>query len=128
MRLDVVTLAAANLERATGFYRRFLDCESRRDGSGVVYFGLPGAALALFPREALAAYCGVDARGGGFQGITLSVNLASTGDVDRATARAQEAGARTVRAPGPADWGGYIAWIADPDEHLWELVFNPNHP
>jgi uncharacterized glyoxalase superfamily protein PhnB len=39
--------------------------------------------------------------------------------------RAAAAGARVLRAAGPVDWGGHVAWFADPDGHLWELVFNP---
>lgn len=125
MRLSVVTLATADQERATRFYETFLDESPTRDRSGVVYFRLPGSWLALFPRDALARYCGVDAQGQGFAGITLSMNVDSATQVDDLTARAEDAGARVVRAPGTADWGGHIAWIADPDGHLWELVFNP---
>ena len=114
MRIGVVTLATADLERASSFYRALLEQSPTVDRSGVVYFRLPGASLALFPR--------------GFGGVTLSVNLASAAAVDAAAARATAAGARMVRAPGPADWGGHIAWISDPDGHLWELVFNPRRP
>jgi len=125
MRISVVTLGCSDLERSRDFYQRVLGEVPVRDRSGVLYFRLAGASLALYPRAALAGYCGVDAAGSGFGGITLSVNLESPRAVDAAAARAEAAGARQVRAPGPAAWGGHVAWIADPDGHLWELVFNP---
>ena len=125
IRIGVVTLGCADLERAQAFYETLLDATPVRDRSGVAYFRLDGSWLALYPREDLARYCGVPAAGSGFEGITLSVNLASPAAVDAVLARAEAAGATRVRAAGPADWGGHVAWLADPDGHLWELVFNP---
>lgn len=125
MRISVVTLATSDMARARAFYESLLGRTAVKDRSGVVYFRLEGAWLALYPRADLARYCGVDAAGGGFEGVTLSVNLASAGDVDATAARARAAGATLVRPPGPVDWGGHVAWIADSDGHLWELVFNP---
>jgi len=125
MRISVVTLASRDPQRSAAFYRALLGVAERTDRCGVIHFPLDGTSLALYPREALARYCGVDAAGHGFAGVTLSVNLAGAAAVDAAAARATAAGATLVRAPGAASWGGYIAWVADPDGHLWELVFNP---
>jgi hypothetical protein len=125
MRISVITLATADQQRASDFYRGLLGCEPQRDRSGVTWFKLDGCWLALYPRADLARYCGVAQAGGGFEGITVSVNLASAQEVCDVVERARRAGATLVRAPGPAQWGGCIAWIADLDGHLWELVFNP---
>ena len=38
---------------------------------------------------------------------------------------AQRAGARIVCPAKTFRWGGYAGWFADPDGHLWEIVFNP---
>jgi hypothetical protein len=125
MRISVITLATSDQQRASDFYRAMLEREPQQDRSGVTYFKLDGCWLALYPRADLARYCGVAPAGHGFEGITVSVNLASADAVHATAARAQRAGATLVRAPGPVDWGGHIAWIADPDGHLWELVYNP---
>ena len=124
MRISVVTLATDDIEAAAAFYEAFLEHPPRRERSGVVYFPLATTWLALYPRADLARYCGVKPEGTGFQGVTVSVNLDSVQAVDAAADRARRAGACVVREPGPADWGGHIAWVADADEHLWELVFN----
>ncbi len=125
MQISVITLGTRDQRRAERFYRALLESAPRHDRSGVCYFALTGSWLALYPREALADYCGVDSQGTGFSGVTLSVNLASPAEVGAALDRAREAGARVVRDAGPTDWGGHAAWIADPDGHLWELVYNP---
>ena len=61
----------------------------------------------------------------GFAGATLSCNVAERSEVDALAARAEAAGATVVKAPQTVRWGGYCAWIADPDGHLWEIVWNP---
>ncbi len=125
MRISVVTVATADQDRACSFYEALLQTGATREGSGVIYFKLDGSWLALYPRSDLAEYCGVDGSGQGFGGVTLSINLESVAAVDAACSRARDAGATVVREPGPVSWGGHIAWVADPDGHLWELVYNP---
>ena len=125
LRISVVTLATGDQDRAARFYRELLGREPTRDRSGVVYFALDGSWLALYPRVALARYCGVDDAGDGFAGVTLSVNVDSAAEVDALTGRARRNGATVMREPGSVGWGGHVAWIADPDGHLLELVYNP---
>ena len=42
------------------------------------------------------------------------------------TAMARRAGAFIVREPHDTFWGGYAGYFQDPDQHLWEVVWNPN--
>jgi catechol 2,3-dioxygenase-like lactoylglutathione lyase family enzyme len=124
--ISVITLAVADLERATRFYRDGLGLPIREDKPPVVYFQLRGTWLALFPRQALARYANVPADGQGFAGITLSCNVASREEVDETASAAEQAGATIVSPPHQVGWGGYTAWFSDPDGHLWEIVWNPN--
>ena len=124
--ISVVTLGVADLSRSERFYMDGFGLEHARPPKEVVYFRLAGALLALFPRDDLARYAGVEpVAPGGFTGTTLSCNVASRSAVDALTARAETAGAVVVKAPETVSWGGYCAWIADPDGHLWEIVWNP---
>jgi hypothetical protein len=123
--IHVITLAVADMDRATRFYRDGLGLPVRDDKPPVVYFQLQGTWLALFPREALASYANVAADGQGFSGVTLSSNVASREEVDQTMSAAEKAGATVVKAPHEVDWGGYTGWFADPDGHLWEIVWNP---
>ena len=124
--ISVVTLGVTDMARSERFYMDGLGLEHARPPGGVIYFKLAGARLALFPRDALARYAGVEPTApGGFGGATLSCNVASRAEVDALTRRAEAAGATVIRAPETVGWGGYCAWIADPDGHLWEIVWNP---
>lgn len=123
--ISVVTLAVSDLERSTRFYRDGLGLPIRDDKPPVVYFQLRGTWLALFPRQALARYANVAAEGRGFAGVTLSCNVASREEVDESAKAAEQAGATIVNPPHEVGWGGYVAWFADPDGHLWEIVWNP---
>ena len=124
--ISVITLGVADIERSERFYIDGFGLEHARPPKGIVYFKLSGTQLALFPRDALARYAGVEATApGGFTGATLSCNVASRAAVDGLVARAEAAGAAVVKAPETVSWGGYCAWIADPDGHLWEIVWNP---
>jgi uncharacterized glyoxalase superfamily protein PhnB len=40
-------------------------------------------------------------------------------------AKARRAGAKVLRAPHDAFWGGYSGYFADPDGQPWELAWNP---
>ena len=123
--IGVVTLGVADLGRSVRFYRDGLGLPLRAHPSGVVYLPLPGAWLALYPREALAAYAGASPQGGGFRGVALAFHRDDPAGVDALMAAAITAGGHELRAPGPVEWGGYTGWFADPDGHLFEVVYNP---
>ncbi|MDX1431798.1 MAG: VOC family protein [Gammaproteobacteria bacterium] len=124
-RISVITLGVADMARSLAFYRDGLGLPAREDKPPVIYFELQGTWLALFPRDGLAGYAGVGAGGEGFDGVTLSCNVSSADEVDRMVRAAEAAGARVTSAPRKAGWGGYTGWFADPDGHLWEIVYNP---
>ena len=62
-------------------------------------------------------------------GVTVSINVESLEAVDAVHDEWVAAGATSVRAPVPAVFeGGRIAYVADPDGHLWEIAHNPYFP
>ena len=58
--ISVVTLGVADMERSERFYMDGLGLEHARPPRGIVYFKLAGVLLALFPRDELARYAGVE--------------------------------------------------------------------
>ena len=127
-RLTLVTLGVGDLARSRAFYAAlgWVEVEPRRDS--VAFFQLNGIGLSLFARADLAKDAGVPEDGHGFRGVSLAHNLRSREAVDAAFAEMIAAGASPVKAPQPVFWGGYAAYVADPDEHLWELAHNPFAP
>ena len=126
---SIVTLGVADLDRSATFYRA-LGWEQRGDQSiGITWFRTAGTWIGLFGYDELAADVGLPADPPTeYRGVTLALNFGSAEDVDTAFAAALDAGARSVKPPIRADWGGYSGYFADPDGHLWEVAFAPAFP
>jgi uncharacterized glyoxalase superfamily protein PhnB len=45
--------------------------------------------------------------------------------VDDVMREATAAGATIVKHAQDTFWGGYAGYFLDPDQHLWEVVWNP---
>jgi len=88
-------------------------------------FRLNGFILSLFPTGPLAADAGVPDNGTGFRNFTLAYNVGSAGEVDALFAAFKSGGVLIVKPPEKAPWGGYRGYIADPDNNLWEICWNP---
>ncbi len=58
--------------------------------------------------------------------LTIAHNVASKEEVDRVIAPAAQAGARIVKPAQNTSWGGYSGYFQDPDDHLWEIAWNPD--
>ena len=130
--VTVITLAVADLERALRFYRDGLGWQSEGivgqefEHGAVAFFALqPGLRLALWPRASLAHDSGLPAAASGATGFSLGHNVADKDEVDAVMAQAQQAGARIVKPAQETFWGGYAGYFQDPDDHLWEVVWNP---
>lgn len=131
-RITVVTLAVDVLTRSVAFYRDGLGWPTEGiigeelEHGAVAFFDLAGGLrLALWPRASLAHDAGVDLAPPSSTELSLGHNVANPGEVDSVFARAVAAGATVVKPPAATFWGGYAGYFADPDGHLWEVVFNP---
>lgn len=126
-RLSFVTLGVGDLERAQAFYDALgWSRSSYGEGLGVAFYQLNGIVFALYPRADLARDAGLDEAGwGGFGAMSLSYNTRTRDEVDAVMAQAKAAGARILKPPFEIFWGGYLGYFADPDGHLWEVVYNP---
>ncbi len=126
-KIGMVTLGVRDIATSLSFYRDGLGfpVHNYKDGDDNIMFALQGTWLALYPRDSLADDAGVPAQDSGFTGMTMSHNEPSKAAVDAVYAQAVSAGARPVKQPQDAFWGGYSGYFADPDGYLWEVAFNP---
>lgn len=125
--ISIVTLGVTDLRRSVAFYRDGLGFPlSDHSDKNIAFFDLRGTWLALYPRQALAADAGLQAKdAGAFPGFTLSRNLDSQAAVDAFMERASRAGAEMVKPAAETFWGGYSGYFRDPDGFLWEIAWNP---
>jgi predicted lactoylglutathione lyase len=128
--VSLITLGVTDLDRATAFYTALGWRRSSASVDGVVAFlqGDGAVTLGLFGRDALAIEAGVAAAAGEGRSVALAVNLPTTDDVDRFVATVVASGGRVTAEPSRAEWGGYSAYVTDPDGHLWEVAYNPGFP
>ncbi len=134
-RITVITLGVDDLERALRFYRDGLGLPTEGivgqefAHGAVVFLDLQaGLRLALWPRTSLAHDSGLPLSPPCPTGLSLGHNVASREDVDTVMAQAAAAGAHIVRPAHATFWGGYAGYFQDPDQHLWEVVWNPAWP
>ena len=131
-RITLLTLGVDDLERAVAFYRDGLGLKT--DGivgtefehGAVAFFELQaGLRLALWPRTSLAHDAGLPVGMPNATELSLGHNVASRAEVDVVMEQAASAGARIVKPAQETFWGGYAGYFQDPDQHLWEVVWNP---
>ncbi len=131
-RITVLTLGVDDLDKAVAFYRDGLGWPTQGivgtefEHGAVAFFDLQnGLKLALWPRDSLAHDAGVAKTARCATELSLGYNVNSVEEVDAAVEQARRAGARIVKNPGQTFWGGYAAYVEDPDGHLWEVLWNP---
>jgi hypothetical protein len=92
----------------------------------VVFFEMqPGLVFALWPRASLARDAGIVESPRSPTELSIGHNVRTRDEVDAVLEQARQAGARIVKPAQDTFWGGYAGYFADPDDHLWEVVWNP---
>jgi uncharacterized protein len=137
-RVDVITLAVEDLERALRFYRDGLGFESRgvvgtqwtdeesgANGAIAVFKFDSGLLLSLYPRSDLAKDAAIPAGPARPGEFSLGQLVQSRAEVDELIEKAEAAGA-AVTTPRDRPWGIYSGYFRDLDGHLWEIIWNPN--
>jgi uncharacterized protein len=138
-KIIFVTLGVDDLERSVAFYRGGLGWQTEgivarelhdeitgADGTIALFVLETGLLLALYERLNLAKDADVPPGPQSSTEFSLGVPAHSRDEVDRLLAQAASAGG-TITAPAHVrPWGIYSGYFADPDGHLWEIVWNPN--
>lgn len=137
-RVDVITLAVEDLERALRFYRdglgfeskgvigtQWTDEESGANGAIAVFKFESGLLLSLYPRSDLAKDAAIPAGPARPGEFSLGQLVQSRAEVDELIEKAEAAGA-AVTTPRDRPWGIYSGYFRDLDGHLWEIIWNPN--
>jgi predicted N-acetyltransferase YhbS/catechol 2,3-dioxygenase-like lactoylglutathione lyase family enzyme len=132
-RISVLTLGVDDLDRSVRFYRDGLGLHTAGivgrefEFGAVAFFSLQsGLRLALWPRKSIAHDSGLDISSPSPTELTIGHNVSSRSEVDDVMRQAAAAGATIVKRAHDTLWGGYAGYFLDPDQHLWEVVWNPH--
>lgn len=131
-RITLITIGVDDLERSLRFYRDGLGLKTEGivgtefEHGAVAFFDLQaGLKLALWPRKSIAHDSGLPLGKPGPTEFTIGHNVSSKAEVDGVMEQARKAGAVIVKPGHDTFWGGYAGYFQDPDQHLWEVAWNP---
>jgi uncharacterized protein len=131
-RITVLTLGVDDLEASLAFYRDGLGLPTQvmvgeeYEHGVVAFFDLQaGVRLALWARANIAHDTSLRVSPRSPTEFTLGHNVNSRDEVDQVMEQARRAGAKITKAAQTTFWGGYAGYFQDPDDHLWEIVWNP---
>src|SRR4051794_16510525 len=126
-RIRLITLGVSDVSRSFDFYKRL--GWSGQEVDETVFFQTGSIGVVLWHEDKLADDAAVKhVSGAGFRGVAIAHNVRTTDEVDVIIAAAEAAGASITRPAADTFYGGYAAYFADPDGHVWEIAYNPGFP
>lgn len=132
-RISVLTLGVEDLAKAVEFYRDGLGLSTEGivgeefEFGAVAFFDLQsGLRLALWPRKSIARDTGLSLNGSFIPPITIGHNVSTQEEVNQIMALAENAGAKILKPASQTFRGGYAGYFQDPDQYIWEIVYNPD--
>ena len=123
-QLSVITLGIADLARSRRFYGDGFGWTPAFENDEIAFYQMNGFVLGTWLQSALEA----DMQRGGLArpgAYALAHNVGSAGEVDAVIAALARAGGRVLREGDAPVHGGFRGYVADPDDHAWEIAWNP---
>jgi catechol 2,3-dioxygenase-like lactoylglutathione lyase family enzyme len=123
-QISVITLGVANLGRSRRFYADGFGWTPVFENEEIVFYQMNGLVLGTWLQSALEA----DMQRPGLthpSAFALAHNVPTQADVQPLIDRLAQAGGRELRAGDAPPHGGFRGYVADPDDHAWEIAWNP---
>ena len=125
-QISVITLGIADIARSKRFYVEGFGWKPVFETPEIVFYQMNGLMLGTWLGAALEADMqrGL-ARPGAF---SLAHNVLAQREVQSLLDRLAAHGGRLLRAADAPPHGGFRGYVADPDDHAWEIAYNPAWP
>ena len=123
-QISVITLGVQNLARSRDFYVNGFEWRPVFENDEIIFYQMNGFVLGTWLNSALEddmQRTGLVSPGA----FALAHNVGSQEQVQPLLDRLASAGGRLLRAGDAPLHGGFRGYVADPDEHSWEIAFNP---
>ena len=124
-QISLITLGVADLGRSRRFYGDGFGWKPVFETPGIIFYQMNGMVLGLWPTSDLEDDMQRPGlvRPGAF---ALVHNVATKEDVQPVLDRLAAAGGRILRPADAPPHGGFRGYAADPDDHAWEIAWNPS--
>lgn len=126
-QLSVITLGISDLARSRRFYMDGFGWRPVFENEEIVFYQMNGFVLGTWLTSALED----DMKRSGLQrpgAFALAHNVATADEVQAVIERLADCGGRILRPADAPPHGGIRGYVADPDEHAWEIAWNPAWP
>lgn len=123
-QISVITLGVADLARSRRFYVEGFGWKPVFENDEVLFYQMNGLVLGTFHLAALEAdmnRSGLSPRGA----FALAHNVSQQDAVEPLMEALVRAGGQLLRAADAPPHGGFRGYVADPDQHAWEIAWNP---
>jgi uncharacterized protein len=125
-QISVVTLGIADIARSRRFYVEGFGWKPVFENPEVVFYQMNGLMLGTWLSKALEEDMQRGtARPGTF---ALAHNVKTKDEVQPVIDRLARFGGKVLRPGDAPPHGGFRGYIADPDDHAWEIAWNPAWP
>jgi len=124
-QISLITLGVADLGRSKRFYGEGFGWKPVFETPGIIFYQMNGLVLGLWPTSDLEEDMQRPGlvRPGAF---ALAHNVSAKEDVQPVLDRLAAAGGRILRPADEPPHGGFRGYVADPDDHAWEIAWNPS--
>lgn len=126
-QISVITLGVADLARSKRFYGDGFGWTPAFENEEICFWQMNGLVLGTWLQPALEA----DMQRSGLVrpgAFALAHNVATQDDVQPLLDRLGAAGGKMLRRGDAPPHGGFRGYVADPDDHAWEIAWNPAWP
>ncbi len=123
-QISVITLGIADLARSRQFYTQGFGWTPVFENEEIAFYQMNGLVLGTWLRDRLEADSTRPAAAGP-GAFALAHNVPSEQAVRGTIAQLEAAGGRVLRPADAPPHGGYRGYVADPDDHAWEIAWNP---
>jgi len=123
-QISVITLGISELERSRRFYVEGFGWAPIFQNEEIIFYQMNGFVLGTFLKSSLEADMN---RFGLMQpgAFSLAHNVGDKADIQPLMEKLTQAGGKLLRPADAPVHGGFRGYIADPDEHAWEIAWNP---
>ncbi|HVM83322.1 MAG TPA: VOC family protein [Candidatus Binatia bacterium] len=125
-QMSCVTLGVADIARSRRFYAEGFGWKPVFEQADIVFYQMNGLMLGTWLLRSLETDM---QRSTVHPGVfSLAHNVAGKDEVQPALDRLAQYGGRILRAADAPPHGGFRGYVADPDDHAWEIAWNPGWP
>jgi hypothetical protein len=125
-QISVITLGIADLSRSRRFYADGFGWTPVFRSPEIIFYQMNGLMLGTWLSSALESDMRRKPAGAG--AFSLAHNVASADAVQPILDRLVQHGGRLLRPADAPPHGGMRGYVADPDDHAWEIAWNPAWP